>query len=205
MYLPPAFAEHRPEVLHDLIRRHGFATVVSDGPNGLAATQLPVLLDPAHGTHGRLLSHMARANPQWQAFLPDRDVLIIFNGPHAYVSPSWYASDKAVPTWNYATVHCHGRPRLLDDPATVREVLADTVTTYEAAMPVPWHLGRLPDDFVEQLARSVVAFEVPIARIVGKWKMSQNRPAADRDGAARALADSADQVARQVAAIMRNA
>jgi transcriptional regulator len=203
MYVPEAFAETRAEVLHDLMRRFSFGTLISTGPDGIVATHLPFLLDEGRGQRGTLLGHFARANPHWRSLDPTKEVLAIFQGPHAYVSPSWYTTAPAVPTWNYAVVHCYGRPRLIEDPAQVRDVLTKTVTAYESGMTQPWRIDSLPSLYAQNMAAAVVAFEIDITRLEGKWKLNQNRSAADRDGVIAALAQQDDPMARQVAQLMR--
>lgn len=193
MYLPKAFEESRPEVLAGLIRAHSFGTLVSQADGELVASHLPLLIDEGPAPHGVLLGHMARANPQWQGFREDREVLAIFAGPHAYVSPSWYETELSVPTWNYAAVHVYGVPRLIEEPVEVRGLLERTVRTYEAGFAEPWEMSRLPGDWVERLQRAIVGFRIEITRMEGKLKMSQNRSAEDRAGAIaglRALGDA---------------
>jgi transcriptional regulator len=201
MYLPDAFREERPEILHEIIRRHSFATLVSRGADGaLTASQLPFLFDP---TRGLLRSHMARANPQWQGFAQGGEALVIFQGPHAYVSPTWYETKQAVPTWNYVTVHAHGTPRLVEATA-LRQIVEDTVKQYESAQPTPW-LMPLPEDYVATMLRAVVGFEIPITRLEGKLKLNQNRRPADVAGVINALERGEDVVGRELAAWMRRA
>jgi transcriptional regulator len=187
LYIPKAFREDRQQVLHSLIRRHSFGTLVTFGDGGLAATHLPFLLDPERGPHGTLLGHLARANPQWESFgesfASGQEALAIFQGPNAYVSPSWYETFLSVPTWNYVAVHAYGLPRLVTDQAALRRILEATVGTYEASFEEPWDMARLPEDYVEHMTKAIVGFEIPIARLEGKRKLSQNRSAADRQGA----------------------
>jgi transcriptional regulator len=199
MYLPDAFREERPEVLHEIIRRHSFATLVSHGNDDvLTASQLPFLFDAQRNV---LRSHVARANPQWQGFAQEGEALVIFQGPHAYVSPSWYETKQAVPTWNYVTVHAYGTPRLVEGDE-LRRIVEDTVRQYEAAQPMPW-LMPLPEEYVANMLRGVVGFEIPIARLEGKLKLNQNRRAADVAGVINALEQGEDVVGREVAAWMR--
>jgi transcriptional regulator len=144
---------------------------------------------------------MARANPQWKQFKSDQEALAIFHGPHSYVSPSWYATEPAVPTWNYAVVHAYGIPRILDDHDRVVGLLDETVKAYESAFDRPWP-GILPDEFRDQLIRSIVAFEMPISRIEGKFKLGQNRSDEDRQGVFDSLSQSSDCDARELAKLM---
>ena len=202
MYVPAVFRETRPEVLHELIRDHSFGTLVSLVDGGLFATHMPFLLDESHGPNGVLRGHMARANPHWQGFPTDVESLVIFQGPHAYISPSWYKSERAVPTWNYTAVHVYGIPRVLEDPAAVRALLEATVGTFEAALPEPWSTARAGEDYIAHMARAIVAFEIPIARLEGKRKLGQNRPAVDVAGAAAGLRKYGDAVGLEVAELM---
>jgi transcriptional regulator len=209
VYIPPAFREDRRDVLHDLIRRHSFATLVSATGGTLQATHLPFLLDAAGGGRGTLRAHMARANPHWQSFGSGDEVLVMFQGPHAFVSPAWYATELVVPTWNYVAVHAYGRPRLVEEPGAIRELLEATVRTYEgpaaAGGDAPWSLDRLPSKFVDQLAAAVVAFEIPIDRLEGKLKLGQNRTRADRRGAVAGLRRQGDPLSLAVADLMAEA
>jgi len=203
MYIPESFAETDADVLHGIIRDHNFAILVTIAEGVPFATHLPFLLDAERGPRGTLVAHMARANPQWRSFADGAEALVVFQGPHAYVSPSWYASrDKVVPTWNYVAVHAYGTPRVIEDEAQVRDILARLVGQQERAFETPWRMDGQPADFLAAMVRGIVAFEIPIARLEGKRKLSQNRPAADHDGAARALADSDDAMASAVAALM---
>ena len=229
MYNPPAFKETRPEVLHDLIRRHSFGTLVSVLDGEFFATHLPFLLDTARGTHGTLYGHLARANPHWRAFdlagsgtvetssraeataaradplsPASPAALVTFQGPHAYISPSWYTTEVAVPTWNYVAVHAYGRPRVVDDPARVKQILAEMVRTYESAFAQPWTMDSLSAEYVDHMAANVVAFEIQITRLEGKRKLSQNRSEADRQGAIAGLRRQGDASADAVASLMAN-
>lgn len=202
MYIPPSFREERLDVLHGLIRENSFGTLVSLGEDGLSASHLPFLLREEPGANGVLLGHMARANSQWESFAAGAEVLVIFQGPHAYISPSWYATELSVPTWNYAVAHAYGVPRMIEDPASVRALLEATVGTYESGLAEPWTVDRLPDEFVEKLARAIVAFEIPISRLEGKFKLGQNRGEADRLGAAAGLRSQGDPAGLATAALM---
>jgi len=187
MYIPPAFREERVDVLHDVMQHHSFATLVSVLDGELFATQVPLLLDAARGEYGTLVGHVARANPHWRAFgragaedTSGPESMVTFNGPHAYVSPSWYEADVAVPTWNYVAVHAYGRPRVIEDAERVKRVLRDLVDTHEAGFERPWRMDALSGDYVDKMVANVVGFEIPICRLEGKRKLSQNRSAADR-------------------------
>ncbi|MCC6948262.1 MAG: FMN-binding negative transcriptional regulator [Bradyrhizobiaceae bacterium] len=186
MYQPPLFREDRIEVQHELIRAHPLGLLVSAGPGGLMANPLPFFLDAAASGHGTLRCHMARANPQWRELAAVDECLIVFQGPQDYVTPSWYATKqetgKVVPTWNYATVHAWGRPRVIDDAGWLRKNVDELTRAREHARPVPWNVDDAPPDYVAAQLRAIVGVEIPIARIEGKWKVSQNRPEADRAG-----------------------
>lgn len=201
MYIPQHFREGRLDVLHALVREQSFATLVSHVEGELVATHLPLLLDAECGPNGTLLGHMARANPQWRGFTGGAEALAIFQGPHAYVSPSWYEAQPAVPTWNYVAVHACGAPRLIEDRAALRRLLEVTVGIYEAPQPAPWVLPE-SDEFFERLALGIVGFELPIARIEGKWKLNQNRSAADRQGVIERLREQDDPLTVAVARLM---
>ena len=204
MYIPAPFAETRVHALHAFVRAHPFATLVSTGDDGLPfASHLPLLLDGDRGANGTLVGHVARPNPQAAHLSAGREVLAVFHGPHAYVSPTWYQTAPAVPTWNYAVVHARGVPRVVDGPAEVRALLETTVRAFEAPGS-PWSMDALPERYLESMAASVVAFELSIARIDGKFKLSQNRQPADRAGVIEALR-TGDAERRAVAALMTDA
>jgi transcriptional regulator len=186
MYQPPAFREDRLEVQHALIRAHPLGLLISAGPGGLIANPLPFLIDTGNGEHGTLRVHMARANPQWRELGAIEECLVVFQGPQTYITPSWYATKretgKVVPTWNYATVHAWGRPRAIEDAAWLRQQIGELTRSQEGGRAAPWHVEDAPEDFVAMQMRAIVGVEIPVSRIEGKWKMSQNRPEADRDG-----------------------
>ena len=183
MYVPKAFREDDVARLHGFLRAWSFALLVTDVDGEPVATHLPLVLDERAAPDGRLIGHVARPNPQWRAFDGRRQALAIFSGPHAYVSPTWYATAPAVPTWNYAAVHAYGRPRVLEGLDATRDAVARLVAVHDPA----WRLADQPADFIAGMLRGIVAFEMPIERLEGKLKLSQNRPAADRPGVVRAL------------------
>ena len=198
MYIPPAFTEDRTEVLHACIRANPFAPLVTGGPGGLAATHLPFVLDERRGELGTLVSHMAAANPQTEALTEGAETLVIFSGPHAYVSPRWYRPGDAVPTWNYFVVHAYGVPRVVSEPGEMREQLQAQAAAFEAGAPRPWSMESASSAYLDSLLPGIVAFEIPIARPEGKAKMSQNRPA-DLDGIVRGLRGNVDPMSMAVA------
>jgi transcriptional regulator len=165
--------------LHEFIAAHGFATLISPDPHDPPVTHLPLILDPARGELGMLTGHVARANPHWRHLEDRAEVLAIFHGPHSYVSPSWYDHHPSVPTWNYAVVHVHGRARLMHATQELENIVRRLVDKHESGRPRPWRM-QLPADYQAQMLSAIVGFEIEVTRISGKFKLSQNRPAADR-------------------------
>ena len=192
MHRPPAFCEDRIEVLHAAIRAHPLATLVTAGPAGLQANHIPILIEDG-GEFGVLRAHLSRANGQLEALREGAEALVIFQGPQAYVSPSWYAtkaeSGKVVPTWNYVAVHCWGTPRVIDDADWLRGQIGRLTGSQEARRAEPWAVEDAPADFIAAQIGRIAGLEIPIARIEGKWKASQNRSDADREGVAAGLGD----------------
>ncbi len=200
MYLPEHFREDRVPVIHGAIDAAGLATLVTFDGSGLDASHVPMLLDRVAGPLGTLHGHLARPNPQWRAAAPDIPALAIFLGPDAYVTPSWYATKqqtgKVVPTWNYVAVHAHGRVTFFDDEARLLALVTKLTEAREAARPHPWAVSDAPAEFIRAHLRGIVGFELRIAKLEGKWKMSQNRPAEDRTGVVQGLrGEGADAVA----------
>lgn len=204
MYRPTHSAEDRVEVLHALMRERPFATLVTQGKAGPEADHLPLHLTP----DGRLQGHVARANPIWRN-AADTDVLAIFHGPQAYVTPSWYETKrehgKAVPTWNYVVVHARGRLRVIDDPAWLRGQLETLVAEHEAGFAEPWQIADAPPDYIDKMLAAIVGIEIVIGEITGKWKISQNQPGVNRAGVVAGLrgqgSDDALAIAELVAGI----
>jgi len=209
MYIPAHFEENRPEVLHQLIDDQTLGTLVTHGPNGLDANHLPFEFAPQEGPHGTLRAHVARANPVWQEVAEHPDTLVIFQGPAAYISPNWYPSKHAahrqVPTYNYMVVHAHGRIVVRDDEAFVRGLVARLTRKMEAEEPKPWKMGDAPPDFLAQMVAAIVGIEIEVTRLTGKWKLSQNKEARDRRGAADALLANGGDAQEAVAVAMLNA
>ena len=201
MYTPATFAESEREVLLEFIAEYGFATLVSSAAAGPFVSHVPLLLDRAVPGEERLLGHVARANQHWRQFADQAPVLVIFHGPHGYVSPAWYTSAPSVPTWNYAVVHVHGVAQLVDADSTER-TLRRLIEKYEGARPNRW-AGDLPTEFVQDELRSIVGFQIPIARIEGKFKLSQNKDRADRAGVLTGLENAPDLASRELAAFSR--
>lgn len=203
MYIPKAFQVEEPQVLRWFIERYSFATLISMVDGAPFATHLPMLLDRMPAGGELLLGHVARANSQWGAFDGKQEALAIFQGPHAYVSPSWYTTSPAVPTWNYTAVHVYGVPRLIEDAEAFSNLLDRLIAFYESGMPQPWS-GALPTDFRANLMRGIMGFAMDIRRIEGKFKLSQNRSQADQRAVVTQLAMSPDSVARELSELARN-
>ncbi|HET7548653.1 MAG TPA: FMN-binding negative transcriptional regulator [Usitatibacter sp.] len=200
LYVPTAFRVEDRRALVDFIERHAFGTLVSTGPAGFDVSHVPFLLDEGEDGRLTLLTHFARANPQAQNLASAAHVLAIFQGPHAYVSPTWYENHPAVPTWNYAVVHAHGRARPLEEPA-LRSVLARLSAQYESHRERPWRMEALADDYVAKMVNAIAGFAIEVERLEGKFKLSQNRPAGDAARVADALESEG---AADLAALMRD-
>ncbi len=192
MYRPADFKEDRLDVLHDAIRRAGLATLVTLTPEGLVASHVPLLLDPDPAPYGTLLGHLARPNPQALTTDPAVPALAIFHGPDAYITPSWYETKrrtgKVVPTWNYVAVHAYGAITFVDEPDRLRMLVTRLTERHEGPRAAPWAVTDAPAGFVDTMLRGIIGFSIALARIEGKWKMSQNRPAEDRAGVVAGLA-----------------
>ena len=197
MYIPPFNRVTDRGRILQFIQSHGFAVLVSQSSAGLTASHLPVLWDDNDSEWGMLRSHMARANPQWKHFETGNEVLCIFHGPHAYISPSWYVMQHTVPTWNYAAVHVYGVPQLLDT-ADLRQIVYDTTAKYESAMPQPWNVP-LTEEEIDKMLKAIVGFSIRITRVEAKFKLGQNRSAEDQDGMLRALQNSDNAGDRELA------
>jgi transcriptional regulator len=199
VYVPAAFAETDPAKLHEFIEQNSFAVLTSNGERGLVASHLPLLLDPEGGPSGRLLGHMARANPQWRRV--DGEVMAVFSGPHAYVSPSWYAEGGTVPTWNYVAVHAYGTFDVVEEGDVVLDILRRSVLMHESPRPRPWAFDESAPH-VEKLLKSIVGFRIEITRLEGKWKLSQNHPEVRRSRVADALEAQPDHDSQEIARLM---
>jgi transcriptional regulator len=184
VYIPPLHKEDRIDVLHEAIRGTGLATLVTTTPDGLIASHIPLLLDPEPAPYGTLIGHLARPNPQARGAIGE--ALVIFQGPEAYITPSWYATKretaKVVPTWNYVAVHAYGTIEFFDDKERLRDIVTRLTRRQEEARAEPWAVTDAPADFIDTMLKGIVGLALPIARLEGKWKMSQNRPAEDRAG-----------------------
>jgi transcriptional regulator len=208
MYVPAYHEETDTAVLHALMRAQPLGTWVTPSEGGLIANHIPFLLDESRGEHGTLIAHVARANPAWQQCSKTVESIVIFQGAQSYITPSWYPSKhahgKAVPTWNYAVVHAHGLPRVIEDRDwLLAHVSAMTDTQEQRHQALPWKVTDAPADFVDQMLRAIVGLEIPITQLTGKWKVSQNRPEADRRGVAEGLAARGDADAVEMAELVR--
>jgi transcriptional regulator len=201
MYIPSSFRVEDAAKIAAFMRLHSFATLITDGGGAPFASHQPMLHHPESGSNGTLISHMARANPQWQHFVSGREALVVFHGPHSYISPSWYQTEPAVPTWNYAVVHAYGVPKAFSDHERVVALLRETVAAFESAFEKPWP-GNLPEDYRDKMIQGIVAFEIPVTRVEGKFKLGQNRLAADTQGVFDALSRAADDDSRALARLM---
>ncbi|MGV3634153.1 MAG: FMN-binding negative transcriptional regulator [Pseudorhodoplanes sp.] len=206
LYIPPAFRETDPAVLHAEIRRIGFCSLTTVGPDGPLVSHVPVFLDTAIGPLGQLRCHVARANPQWRDSDLDKPALAVFTGPDTYISPSWYPSKKehgkAVPTWNYVAICARGRIEIISERDALLAHVAELSDRHEAAFPEPWQVSDAPADYMEKQLRAIVGFRFTIEALEGKLKLSQNRSEADRTSVAVALSASADQHARDIGTLM---
>ncbi len=203
MYTPSAFAETDLATIHAFIEANSFATLVSQHDGQLAASHLPILLERGAGPRGTLYGHMARANPQWRQ-AEGTEVLAIFSGPHAYISPSWYESPDVVPTWNYAAVHASGIFRKVDAEAELLRILEDSVHFFERGLPRPWSIDARSAS-LRQRARMTMGFRIEIGRLEGKWKVGQNHPAERRRKVIKVLENRPDDNSRAIAEMMQAA
>lgn len=194
MYIPNQFQAPSIEAMHELIRAYPLATVVTLSSDGLTANHIPFHLSVEPTPFGLLQGHVARANPIWNDFSEDVGVLVIFNGPNAYISPSWYATKaetgKVVPTWNYMVVHAYGSLKVVDDAAWLRSNLEVLTAHNEASFADPWQVSDAPHEFTERLMGAIVGIEIVITRLIGKWKVSQNQPPENRAGVIQGLTGS---------------
>jgi transcriptional regulator len=198
MYCPVHFREERIDILHGLIHAHPFAQLITVGGQGPEANPLPLLIDSQASAHGTLRGHLARGNGQLATLREGGQALAIFQGPQAYISPSWYPGKaehgRVVPTWNYVAVHAWGTPRVIDDPAWLLGLVSDLTEAHEHSRPNPWSVSDAPEDFLAAMLKAIVGIEIPIDRIEGKWKLSQNRSEPDRRGVVDGLRAQGDHV-----------
>ena len=197
MYQPPHFREERIEVQHGLIRSHPLGLLITAGPGELVANPIPFVIYADDAPRGTLRCHLARGNPHWHELAAVEQCLVVFQGPQQYITPSWYPTKretgKVVPTWNYVTVHAWGRPQVIEDVAWLRRQIEDLTNLNEGRRPAPWLVDDAPADYLVSQMKGIVGVEIPIDRIEGKWKVSQNRPAADRAGVVEGLRGGGEQ------------
>lgn len=208
MYEPPHHKETRLEVLHALIRAHPLGLLISTGTDGPVADPVPFLLDAEVQPHGRLRAHLAKANPHLKLLAEAASpVLVVFQGVDTYVTPSWYETKretgKVVPTWNYVIVQARGQARVIEDKTWLAGQIAELTATHEAGRAAPWHVSDAPEPFIESQLKGIVGIQIDITDISGKWKVSQNRPVADRAGVAEGLDTAPASVASEMARLVR--
>ena len=198
MYVPPHFEASNPEVLHDLIVHHPLGVLVTQGESGLNANHIPFELEASASTHGILRAHVARNNPVWQLSTNGDEVLVVFQADDAYISPNWYPSKhethQQVPTWNYRVVHAYGKITIYDDEKYVRALVGRLTKKHEANQPKPWKMSDAPRDYMEMMVKSIVGIEIEITRLIGKFKLSQNRENRDRLNAAKVLVEQGNEI-----------
>jgi transcriptional regulator len=207
MYLPAHFEESRTEVLHRLIGDYGLGALVTLSAGALEANHIPFEIDPEPAPYGILRAHVARGNPVWREFAKDLDALVVFQGAQAYISPNWYPSKQesgqVVPTYNYMVVHAYGPLKIVDDAAWLRALVGRLTDRYEGSQAAPWKVADAPDAYIEKMLGAIVGIEIPINKLVGKWKTSQNRPAADRAGVVAGLQQQGGENAEAMAAAVQ--
>ncbi len=208
MYVPTHFAENDPAALREFVRAHPLGALVVAAEDGLDSVHAPFLFDPDPAPFGTLRCHVARANPIWRAIGDGRDALVLFRGPSAYVTPSWYptkqATGKVVPTYNYAAVQAKGHARAIADGAWLHALVTRLTETFERQRAVPWHVSDAPVDYVAGMLRAIVGIEMPVASLAATFKFSQNRNAADRAGVHDGLVERARDTDLEVAALVRS-
>ena len=206
MYLPSAFRQDDLAELHAQMQASPFALLTSAGAAGVQASHLPLLLEPGEGELGTLYGHFARANPHWRALHDGGEALAVFSGPDAYISPGWYPSKaahgKVVPTWNYIAGHARGPVQLIEERDSLLRIVSRLSDRHEAGRPQPWAVSDAPREYIDAMLRAIVGFALPIRRLEGKWKLSQNRSANDQTGVRTGLATSNNPRDHELAARM---
>ncbi len=208
MYIPRHFEETRLPVIHDLIDAHPFGSLITMGSLGLIASHIPMVLERNRSSLGVLNGHLSRANPQWREFTPEVEALAIFNGPHHYITPSWYPekaeTGKVVPTWNYAVVHVYGQVKIFDEADWLRAHVETLTKIHEAAKAIPWKVADAPEEYVGAIVKGIVGFELAVTRLEGKWKASQNRSESDRQGVVAGLEELGTEGSRAMKAMIED-
>lgn len=206
MYIPKHHEETDLSVLHSLVRAHPLGTWATQGDGELVVNHVPFILDSSRGECGTLMGHVARANRVWQVFSKAVHSVIVFQGAESYITPSWYPSKhahgKAVPTWNYAVVHAHGLPVVVDDKSWLLNHLDQLTDLHEADQALPWKVSDAPPDYIEKMVSAIVGIEIPIAKLVGKWKVSQNRSTSDKLGVVAGLLAKESPQSKEMAALV---
>ena len=206
MYLPSAFRQDDLAELHAQLQANPFALLTSAGAAGVQASHLPLLLEPDEGEFGTLYGHFARANPHWRDLQGGAEALAVFSGPDAYISPGWYPAKaehgKVVPTWNYIAVHARGPVELIDEPERLLQIVSRLSDQHESGRERPWAVSDAPSEYIDSMLRAIVGFALPIRRLEGKWKLGQNRSAADQAGVRDGLAASTSPGDRELATRM---
>lgn len=209
MYVPKAFHEDRADVLHAAMKEIGAAAIVGHDADGLVATHAPIELVPEPVPNGIIRIHFARANPHAQAIKDGQELLLIFQGPQGYITPSWYPSKhltgKVVPTWNYVAVHAYGTAKVFEDAIKLKAHLAALTDHFEGGYHLPWKIDDAPQAFIDGMCRAIIGFEITLNRIEGKWKMSQNKSAHDRMGVMNGLRAQGDSVGQVMADLVEAA
>lgn len=208
MYLPSHFEEHDLPKLHSLIKAYPLGTLTTQDERGLVINHIPFLVDGTQGTFGILEGHVARANPVYQLLTSGVTSAVVFQGPQSYISPSWYPSKhehhRAVPTWNYAVVHVHGTPNVVEDRAWLLQHITQLSAHHESHQGMPWQVSDAPGEYVDKMLGAIVGIKIPIARISGKWKLSQNRSKADQQGVIAGLRERGDYASMAMAELMES-
>lgn len=206
MYVPKHHEEKDITVLHSLIKSHPLATWVTQGDGELIVNHIPFFLDPTRGDLGTLVGHVAKANRVWRSFSTTVNSVLVFQDSDMYITPSWYPSKhahgKAVPTWNYAVVHAHGLPHVIEDRGRMLQILNQLTDAHETEQALPWKVSDAPQEFTDRLFQGIVGIEIPIARLVGKWKVSQNRSESDKLGVVAGLLARSDPQSKEMASLV---
>lgn len=203
MYIPKAHEEKNTSILHALVKSHPLGTWVTHNEEGLIVNHIPFIIDGTLGENGTLLGHVARANPVWKEFSSTENSVVIFQGAETYITPSWYPSKhehgRALPTWNYAVVHVHGLPRIIEDKEWLLNHLNALTDEHESEQTLPWKVEDAPEDFTKHMLKSIVGIEIPIAKLEGKWKVNQNKQEPDKLGVIAGLLSRKDSQSKEMA------
>lgn len=206
MYCPEHFQENLPAALIEFMGTHPLATIICHTPDGLVADHVPLLFKPEQNSEGKLLGHVAKNNPLWKS-APDQELLVVFHGPSTYISPNWYATKaeagKVVPTWNYAVVHAHCSFKAIREPAGILAIISELTDHHESQQAHPWRISDAPDEYIERLLKNIVGIELTINRLQGKWKVSQNQPAANRESVIAGLHGQGAEGQNQMAELIK--